>query len=327
MLNFNKQYLKIVHTVLREGEYVTGRNSPVLQYFCPESIVVKNVSREFPILSVRKIPFYKSALETFFFLGGESSYKSMPELLRNSWWKPWDQQAKEQGSWGKFYGSQWRHASTDQSTNKTEFDQWKNLTQDLCQVVKTGVVNRKMVVSLWRRQDAMSEYTISPAVLDCCHSTSLVFNLVPKWHKDDLANGYAPYQEYMLDLHHTQRSLDLMCGTGADLIYSGLLMHLLCDEVENQLYDVNNPYQSPKVTPRKLIFSPSNAHIYSSHIEQAKQLLMLNSNVLNYQPVKLQLRGPITDFSSFKTIEDVKQVVQLDNYQPNWGNYKFELLG
>jgi dihydrofolate reductase/thymidylate synthase len=326
-MEFNKQYLATIKTVLNDGEYVTGRNGVVLQYFCPNPIVVKDVSKEFPILSVRKIPFYKAALETFFFLSGKSSYEAMPEVLRNSWWEPWDSQAKAQGSWGRFYGSQWRHSATDQSTKMTGFDQWENLVQDLCNVVSTGQVNRKMVVSLWRRQDAMAEYTINPAVLDSCHSTALVFNLAPKFHQDELDSGYARYQEYHLDLHHTQRSLDLFLGTGSDLIYSGLIMQLLCNEVSDRLYNVMQPEHGPIVKPRKLVFSPSNCHLYENHIEQAKQLLMLNSNVLDYQPVALELKGPITDFSAFKTIEDVKEVASIRNYRPNLGDYKAELHG
>lgn len=320
-MNFNKQYLNTIQTVLGQGEYLQSRNSTVLQYFCPEPIVVPNVSKDFPILSVRKIPFYKSALETFFFLSGESSYESMPECLRNSWWKPWAEKAKEQGSWGKFYSTQWRHQTTDQSTCKTGFDAWENLIEDLCTVIKTGVINRKMVVSLWRRQDSMPEYTVNPAVLDCCHSTCLVFNLTYKWHKDELNNGY---QEWYLDLHHTQRSLDLMCGTGSDLIYSGLIMNLLCDEVSNR---VASEARKPIIKPRKLVFSPSNVHVYESHIKEAKQLLLLNSKSNNYSPAKISLQEPIRDFSLFKTIEDVKEVVNLKNYNPNWGNYSFELLG
>lgn len=324
-MNFNKQYLATVQTVLSEGDYVNSRNSRVLQYFCPQPIIVKNVSKDFPILSVRKIPFYKSALETFFFLSGESSYEAMPELLRNSWWKPWAQQAEAQDSWGRFYGSQWRHQTTELSPNG--FDQWENLISELCEVVKTGIVNRKMCVSLWDKAGTMAEFTTKPAVLGACHSSFLAFNLVPKFHKDELDSGYAKYQEYHLDLHHTQRSLDLFLGTGSDLIYSGLIMQLLCKEVSNRLYGFNNPDNSPVVKPRKLVFQPSNAHIYESHIKQAKQLLMLNSNVLNYKPVTIQLKSPITDFCSFKTIEDVKKVIQLNGYSPNWGNYKVELYG
>jgi dihydrofolate reductase/thymidylate synthase len=322
-MGFNQQYLSTIKTVLNEGEYVTGRNGGVLQYFCPSPIVVKDVSKEFPILSVRKIPFYKAALETFFFLSGDSSYEAMPETLRNSWWKPWDEQAKAQGSWGRFYSTQWRHARAENG----EFDQWENLIQELCEVVKTGQINRKMCVSLWNKQDSMAQYTNEPAALISCHSTALVFNLVPKFHQGEFNSGFAQYQEYHLDLHHTQRSLDLFLGTASDLIYSGLIMQLLCNEVADRLYNVMQPEAGPRVKPRKLVFSPSNTHLYESHIEQAKQLLMLNSTVLDYSPVTLSLKSPITDFSQFKTIEDVRQAATITGYQPNWGNYKAELHG
>ncbi len=306
-MDFNKQYLRTIQTVLQEGEYVQGRNSAVLQYFCPNPITIPDVSKEFPILSVRKIPFYKSVLETFFFLSGESSYESMPEILRNTWWKPWAEKAKEQNSWGNFYGKQWRHQTTESGIG---FDQWENLISELCEVINTGIVNRKMCVTLWDKPGTMTQYTSKPSVLDSCHTTAAVFNLVPN----------SGYQEWYLDLHHVQRSLDLMCGTGSDLIYSGLIMHLLCDEVSNRI-------QTTVIKPRKLVFSPSNVHIYESHIKEAKQLLLLNSQSNNYSPAKISLQGPICDFSSFKTIENVKQVVTLKNYSPHCGNYTFELLG
>jgi thymidylate synthase len=325
MKNFNKQYLSTIKTVLEAGEYLQSRNSKVLQYFSPNPITIPNVSKEFPILSVRKIPFYKSVLETFFFLSGESSYDSMPEILRNTWWKPWANKAKEQNSWGNFYGHNWRHQTTELDPNG--FDQWENLIEELCAVIKTGVVNRKMCVSLWDKAGTKPEYTSKPSVLDCCHSSFLSFNLTYKWHEDELNSGYSPYQEWYLDLQHTQRSLDLMCGTGSDLIYSGLLMHLLCNEVSNRMYNVNSPEQTPVIKPRKLVFSPANTHIYEPHIKGAKQLLLLNSQLDSYSHAKISLQGPIYDFSSFKTIEDVKQVVTLKDYNPNGGNYNFELLG
>lgn len=104
-------------------------------------------------------------------------------------------------------------------------------------------------------------------------------------------------------------------------------MHLLCKEVANRLYGVNSPEQTSIIKPRKLVFSPSNVHIYESHIKGAKQLLLLNSQSNNYSPAKISLESPITDFGSFKTIEDVKKVVSIKNYNPYWGNYNFELLG
>jgi thymidylate synthase len=324
-MNFNKQYLSTIQTVLQEGEYLQGRNSAVLQYFCPNPIIIPDTSKDFPILSVRKIPFYKSVLETFFFLGGESSYESMPKILRDSWWKPWAEKAKAQNSWGNFYGHNWRHQTTE--LNPNGFDQWKNLLKELCGVIKTSTINRKMCVSLWDKAGSMPEYTTKPSVLESCHSSFLSFNLVPKWHEDELNSGYSPYQEWYLDLHHTQRSLDLMCGTGSDLIYSGLIMHLLCGEVSNRMYNVNSPEQTPIIKPRKLVFSPSNVHIYESHIKEAKQLLLLNSQSNNYSPARISLQGPICDFTQYKTIEEIKQVVNLKNYNPNWGNYNFELLG
>jgi thymidylate synthase len=302
-MDFNQQYLSIVKKVLKQGEEVTSRNSIVKQYFCPGSIEVPCVEDEFPILSIRPIPFYKSALETFFFLSGESSFNAMPEILKNSWWKPWANKAESQNSWGNFYGYQWRHQTTESGQ---KFDQWENLLEDLVDVVKSKTINRKMVVSLWRRQDAMDLYTSKPAVLDSCHSTSLVFNLV------------SSTDSWYLDLHHTQRSLDLMCGTGSDLIYSGLLMKLLCSEI--------NFRTGAHVTCRKLVFSPSNAHIYKSHFEEAYRLLG-NYNFTKADKARVLFDGHCPHFKSFQTIEDVKQFCVLEGYNPSPIKYNFGLVG
>jgi thymidylate synthase len=281
----------MVRTVLRHGELVTGRNGEIAQYFSPAPIVIQSVDNTFPILQIRKVPFYKAALETLFFLSGESSYESMPECLRNSWWKPWSAQAKENNSWGKFYGHQMRHSQAGIG----EYDQWAELLNSIQYSLETGEVNRRLVISLWRAQDTLAEYCNDPAVLPSCHSTALVFNLNPDTR--------------VLDLHHTQRSLDLMCGFASDLIYSGLLLKIIADEYGLKC--------------GKLVFQPINCHIYSPHFEEAGRLTTVPLPKLSDVTVDVIER---IDFKA-KTIEDVKSIFKLSNYNPLQDEYKFELVG
>jgi thymidylate synthase len=214
-------------------------------------LVVRDVSSDFPYLQNRPTAFYKSVLETLFFLSGDSSYESMPEALCTSWWKPWASVAHDQKSWGRFYSTQWRAQVTE--TPGVYFDALEHLLQQMLEVITSGVENRKMVVSLWHTPDTLAQYTRKPAVLHSCHSTSLVFDLEPS------SRGWE------LNLHHTQRSLDLVNGTGADLMYSGLVMYLIAQYLEEQTL--------VEVWPGRLVFVPVNVHVYQNHWDDVERHL------------------------------------------------------
>jgi thymidylate synthase len=275
------QYLALLGQCLSTGSNTVGRNGLVRKLWAPPPLVVPSVAYDFPLLQDRPHAFYKSVLETCFFLSGKTSYDSMPEVLRTSWWKPWAAAAEAQGSWGSFYGSQWRHQVSEQGPG---FDALQHLLNQLKEVVLTGVENRKMVVSLWHTPDTLSIYAQTPAVLESCHSTCLVFDLAPK------LGG-----SWVLNLHHTQRSLDLINGTAADLIYSGLVMKLICDWLSNAT-------GGTQVEPGCLVFAPVNVHIYENHWAQAQELACKWPETTEFAPVKaillpialgLVLRGEI----------------------------------
>jgi thymidylate synthase len=294
--SIDRQYHNILQQVLKNGEFLPGRNGNTLCVIAPPPMVIDSVDNYFPILSIRPMPFYKSALETLFFLSGKSNYSAMPEVLRNSWWEPWSDKARYSASWGKFYGYQLRHSQAEIG----EFDQWQNLKKDLVESIKTGLVNRKMVISLWRRQDNLASHTKDPAVLDSCHSTCLCFNYNP------ISNT--------LSLHHTQRSLDLLCGTGADLVYSGLLMKVLQFEIE-QLTGL-------RMNLGKLVFAPVNVHIYELHIELAKKLELFEPE----QSPTVTINS-IAENYIYKTIEEVKASLEIRGYSPAKSDYIFKLVG
>jgi thymidylate synthase len=164
--SLTSQYMRLVKEVLERGNNTIGRNGLVRKLWSPAPLRVNSVANNFPLLQNRPTAFYKSCLETFFFLSGDSSYEAMPEVLRTSWWKPWASQAEAQGSWGRFYGTQWRKQVTD--TPGVYFDPLQHLLGQLKEVLRTGVENRKMVVSLWHTPDTLSTYAQEPAVLESC---------------------------------------------------------------------------------------------------------------------------------------------------------------
>jgi thymidylate synthase len=306
-MTLTQQYMALVQKVLTEGNTAFTRNGPVKKLWAPPPIVVPDVTADFPYLQNRPTPVYKAVLETMFFLSGASDYEAMPEVLANSWWKPWRAEAHDQKSWGRFYGTQWRAQVTE--TPGVYFDALQDLLLQLIEVVETKVENRKMVVSLWHTADAREEYTNKPAVLESCHSTSLCFDLEPSPEGWDL------------NLHHTQRSLDLVNGTAADLVYSGLLLHCLANYVSNAT--------GVTVRAKALVFAPVNVHIYANHWNAIiKHLDELPEQ--EYKPARLEIKvfsplGLVLTGQVPTTIEEAKSWFKIHVEAPKPTTHKFSL--
>jgi thymidylate synthase len=317
--------MNLVQEVLERGNNTIGRNGLVRKLWAPTPLRVESVANSFPLLLNRPTAFYKSCLETFFFLSGESSYDSMPEVLRNSWWAPWASQAQARSSWGRFYGTQLRAQVTD--TPGVYFDPLNHLIQQLKEVLRTGIENRKMVVSLWHTPDTLSVYTQTPAVLESCHSTCLVFDL-ERTSQDPDSN------KWKLNLHHTQRSLDLVNGTAADLVYSGLLMELFC-ELLNFEQKCNDLGELCSVEAGTLVFAPVNTHIYGNHLDGITQHFMewSLSTEPSHLPCKINFPyagGPvlrsIINGTKFYSVAEVKEFVSISHpTSANQVPFKFPL--
>ncbi len=301
MKDLTQQYYRLVKDVLKYGTPVLGRNGYTHELWAPQPLV-HNFDDGFPILYNRPVAFYKSALETLFFLSGNTSYESMSEDLRNSWWKPWAEQAKAEGRWKGFYGAMLR--GTEPEPGSKGFDQLSDILSKAEKVVRSGVGNRKMVISLWNQH-------LNP-VLEACHSTSLVFNL------RNTANGWR------LDLHHTQRSLDVINGCGPDLVYSGLLMELIADYLTGQT--------NSAVKPGKLIFAPVNVHVYENHFENARLMFSKRDLKAQEQNSNLRLNKPdilksVMSGYNPQTISEVKELFTILGYEPELCTLKFLLNG
>ena len=93
-----------------------------------------------------------------------------------------------------------------------------------------------------------------------------------------------------LSLKWTQRSVDTLLGLPFNIASYGLLLHLLAKEVN--------------MVPNELIFSGGDVHLYTNHIEQAKEQLTRQTFNLS----KLELTNTSLDDLKY---EDVKIL----NYQ------------
>jgi thymidylate synthase len=211
-------------------------------------------------------------------------FLSMDEFINEI--KTNDEFAKKWGSLGKIYGHQWRNWAQYNLSNHDTYvrregmmnyrkhkydveikhiDQIQNLINDL----KTNPDSRRLMVNAWNPSDLPHQ------VLPPCHYGFQVYtrelSLEERTHykkkRDDIARTFAPYTHQMLDgsniptraisLMWNQRSVDTFLGLPFNIASYGLLLEIIAKEVN--------------MIPDELIGNLGDVHLYSNHIEQAKE--------------------------------------------------------
>jgi thymidylate synthase len=217
--------------------------------------------------------------------------KKNPEI--KSRWKPYskeefinrikinDEFAKEWGELGPIYGKQWRSWKTSDTkslggtfwgptTEITEnsIDQIANLINDL----KTNPDSRRLMVNAWNVGE------LDKMVLPPCHFSFQVYTReLSHKERSDLKNS-PPYKygkpangrlidERLLDSNNVptraislmwnQRSVDTFLGLPFNIASYGLLLEIIAKAVN--------------MVPDELIGNLGDVHLYSNHVEQAKE--------------------------------------------------------
>jgi len=185
--------------------------------------------------------------------------------------------AKKWGDLGPVYGKQWR-----EWTNLKQIDEWEwkydlngpidqiaNLINDL----KTNPDSRRLIVSAWNPADLPHQ------VLPPCHYGFQVYtrelsleekrSLVSQEMFNQIYNGGGPdtlshpeinqlnVPTRAISLMWNQRSADTFLGLPFNIASYGLLLEILAKEVN--------------MVPDELIGNLGDTHLYSNHVEQAKE--------------------------------------------------------
>jgi thymidylate synthase len=189
-----------------------------------------------------------------------------------------DEFAKKWGDLGPIYGKQWRswggfknepsgwnHGAVTHYREVPKCDQIANLINDL----KTNPDSRRLMVNAWNPSDLES------SVLPPCHygfqvytrELSLEERTEYKKKIDGISRTFASYTHQMLDssniptraisLSWNQRSVDTFLGLPFNIASYGLLLEIIAKEVN--------------MVPDELIGNLGDTHLYSNHIEQAKE--------------------------------------------------------
>jgi thymidylate synthase len=340
MNNIDKQYQALLKDILDNGVTKKDRTGTgTISVFGRQ--IRHDMKDGFPLLTTKKMPFKTIVTELLWFLHGDTNIKYLVDNNCHIWdgdayknYEKWydnevvnlpfdtpkrltieefakaisldDDFAKRWGELGPIYGKQWRSWSNWKRGNEhhpsynQETDQIQNLINDL----KTNPDSRRLMVNAWNVGE------LDQMVLPPCHYGFQVYtrelSVVERMEyygkhymkKNESKSSYDLLKvDYdglniptrAISLMWNQRSVDTFLGLPFNIASYGLLLMMLADEVN--------------MVPDELIGNLGDVHLYSNHIEQAKEQI-------TREPMKLP-RVHVRDGIFCSSIQDVI----LENYE------------
>jgi len=263
MNNIDKQYKELLEHILRFGVEKKDRTGTGTKSIFGWQIR-HNMKEGFPLLTTKKMHWKSIVTELLWFLRGETNIKFLLDYDCHIWdgdaykryerARTWELQdvppmnefikkikedetfRKTWGELGPIYGKQWRNWGERRHDNIANeyfigIDQIQNLINEL----KTNPDSRRLMVSAWNVGE------LDQMVLPPCHY------------------GFQCYvrEGKYLSLMWNQRSVDTFLGLPFNIASYGLLLEIIAKEVN--------------MVPDELIGNLGDTHLYSNHIEQAKE--------------------------------------------------------
>lgn len=248
-----------------------------------------DLKQGFPLLTTKHTSFKLIATELLWFLKGNPDVSYLHEHNNHIW----DEWAKEDGSFGPIYGSQWRSwtASVEPhdwgGVEKVTIDQIANVIKRL----KTDPHGRRHIVSAWNVADVESgEMALPP-----CHVLFQFFTLPLNWMERVRAEigkprGFGLWDcadqakevlfaasverdgvdmqarldelgvpKYGLSCQLYQRSADFFLGVPFNIASYALLTHMIA--------------HLTNMVPWEFVWTGGDTHIYHNHFDQVRELL------------------------------------------------------
>ena len=248
-----------------------------------------NMQDGFPLLTTKKMAWKSIVTELLWFLKGDTNIKYLVdndchiwdgdayknytshftgyEDVPNQEWfineiKTNSKFAKKWGELGPIYGSQWRNWAIKTLIDPNTFeyphvDQIANLIKDL----KTNPDSRRLMISAWNVGE------LDQMVLPPCHYGFQIYTRelnmeerMAEYEKRGYIKNIDPLDwvpSRAISLMWNQRSVDTFLGLPFNIASYGLLLEIIAKEVN--------------MVPDQLIGSLGDVHLYSNHIEQAKE--------------------------------------------------------
>ena len=287
--NIEVQYLKLLNDIMKNGVVKEDRTGTgTISIFGRQ--IRHDMSLGFPLLTTKKMPLKVISTELKWFLKGDTNIKYLVDNNCNIWngdayknyvikvnmqpgvpigdfltqeefinkIKTNDEFAKKWGELGPIYGKQWRRwEESDEHIDGESYMMYNGIDQikNLIEQIKTNPYSRRLMVNAWNAGE-LDKMTLPP-----CHY------------------GFQMYvrDKKYLSLMWNQRSVDTFLGLPFNIASYGLLLELIAKEVN--------------MIPDELIGNLGDVHLYSNHINQAKEQL-------SRQPMKL----PKLDITNVDTL-------------------------
>jgi len=323
MNNIDTRYQALLQDILDNGVEKKDRTGTgTLSVFGRQ--IRHKMSEGFPLLTTKKMAWNVMVAELLWFLRGDTNIKFLLDYDCHIWdgdayknyaaktsmdvdgqltkeefikqIKTDNKFAKQWGDLGPIYGAQWRSWRVGEgieTTLKTEdgetlyeagsmyIDQITNLINEL----KTNPDSRRLMVSAWNPGE------LDQMVLPPCHY------------------GFQCYvrEGKYLSLMWNQRSVDTFLGLPFNIASYGLLLEIIAKEVD--------------MIPDELIGNLGDVHLYSNHIEQAKEQIWRTAYEL--PKVKITERNWYMHEAVKKHLGEKTLDEKLKSYRPDC----FELIG
>ena len=330
MNTLDSKYQDLLQDILDNGVVKTDRTGTgTISVFGRQ--IKHKMSQGFPLLTTKKMAWKTMVTELLWFLRGDTNIKYLVNNGCHIWdgdayknyqknmteWfgnesqltkelfidkiKTDDEFAKKWGELGPIYGRMWRKFDEDSYGG---IDQIQNLINDL----KTNPDSRRLMVTAWH--PGYNEHVVLPP----CHYGFQVYTrkltgeerwdlLESKVGKERfklMVDDIVPFggglseelqsnkiPERALSLMWNQRSVDTFLGLPFNIASYGLLLEILAKEVN--------------MMPEDLIGNLGDVHLYSNHIEQAKE--QINREPFKNLPTLKILNTDVDDVAHYEILD------------------------
>jgi len=280
-----KAYLDIVKNVLENGEKVRTRQGTAA-YTIAGAIFEHDMSKGFPLLTTKKMPFRLISTELEFFINGITDKKWLLDR-NNHIWDEWASPKKapyghdeiskkrmfEERDLGPIYGFQWRHFNAKYESYDTDYtDKGIDQLKRLIEILKTNPRDRRMIVSAWNPLQ-LEEMALPP-----CHYSFQVTTI----------NG-------KLNLMWNQRSVDIMLGLPFNIASYALILSLLAKETG--------------LKEGKLVGFLADIHLFENHEDGAREQLSRDPGKYSLSKIETKNWKSIFDWKTSDT-----EIINYESY-------------
>lgn len=275
MTSADRYFIHDLNKILNEGiidkdprpKYSDG--TPAHTFFVTHNVRTYDLEKEFPILTLRPIPWKSAIKETFWIYKNQSnSLRVLNGEYNIRYWNQWESKDFP-GTIGIRYGETVRR---------------HDLLNKLIEDIKNDPYGRRHIMTLWQEED----FARSDGLMPCCYET--IWTVRGKY----------------LDMLLIQRSGDMIAASGAGCVNEvqyaalqimlstylgyvpGKFTHVVANE---QIYDRHIPIAEELLeryknldsyTKPQMLFNPKSKDFYDYTIDDFE--------LINYEPIKPQLK-------------------------------------